>query len=100
MADVDGAYDCVTSTPFGDQTSIFTVSTDGDRFTGTNSGTLGSLDVSDGRVEGNMLIWKMELTKPMKITLNARAVVQGDTLVGSISAGAFGTFSMKGTRTS
>ena len=38
---VDGAYDCTTKTPMGDQQSVFTVISDGDRFNGTNAGPLG-----------------------------------------------------------
>ena len=62
MADVDGAYDCLTKTPMGDQQSVFTVISSGDRFNGTNAGPLGSLDVKDGKVDGNRLTWVMEMT--------------------------------------
>lgn len=98
MATVDGAYDCITKTPMGDQSSVFTVVSTGDRFNGTNAGPLGSLDVKDGKVEGNRLTWKMEMVIPMPMTLDCEAVVDGDTLTGTIQAGAFGAMAMKGTR--
>lgn len=98
MSKVDGAYDCVTKTPMGDQQSVFTVTSNGDVFHGTNAGPLGSLDVKDGRVEGNKLTWKMEMTIPMPMTLEAEAVVDGDTLTGTIQAGAFGAMAMTGKR--
>ena len=50
MAAVDGAYDCITKTPMGDQPSVFTVISSGGTFHGTNAGPLGSLDVKDGKV--------------------------------------------------
>ena len=62
MASVDGAYDCITKTPMGDQPSVFTVISNGAAFHGTNAGPLGSLDVKDGKVEGNMLKWMMAMT--------------------------------------
>lgn len=98
MANVDGAYDCVTRTPMGDQQSVFTVISSGDSFHGTNAGPLGSLDVKDGKVDGNSLTWKMDMVIPMPMVLEAEAIVEGDTLTGTIQAGAFGSMAMTGTR--
>ena len=102
MANVDGAYDCVTKTPMGDQTSTFTVvpGDDGTTFTGSNVGTLGSLDVKDGKIDGNTLTWTMDMTVPMPISLNCTATIDGDTLTGTVNAGAFGDMPMSGTRSS
>ncbi len=98
MASVDGAYDCITKTPMGEQPRVFTVVTSGDRFNGTNAGPLGSLDVKDGKVDGNRLSWTMEMTMPMPMTLTCEAIVTGDKLTGTIDAGAFGKLAMTGTR--
>jgi hypothetical protein len=98
MATVDGAYDCVTKTPMGDQTSVFTVISSGDTFHGTNAGPLGSLDVKDGKVDGNRLTWKMDMTVPMPMTLEAEGVVEGDTLTATVTLGAFGSAAMTGKR--
>ena len=98
MAIVDGAYDCVTKTPMGDQTSVFTVISNGDTFHGTNAGPLGSLDVKDGKVDGNRLTWKMDMTVPMPMTLEAEGVVEGDTLTATVALGAFGSAAMTGKR--
>ncbi len=95
---VDGAYDCITKTPMGDQPSVFTVISDGDRFNGTNAGPLGSLDVKDGKVDGNRLTWVMDMTVPMPMTLTCEAVVTDGKLTGTIDAGAFGTLTMSGTQ--
>lgn len=100
MAKVDGAYDCVTKTPFGDQPSVFTVISKGDSFHGTNANPLGALDVKDGRVDGNRLTWKMDMILPMPMTLEAEAIIEGDTLTGTIQLGSFGSAAMKGTRRS
>jgi hypothetical protein len=95
---VAGTYDCVTKTPMGDQKSKFTVNLDGDTFTGQNAGAMGSMDVKDGKVAGNTLTWKMDMTVPMPMTLEGNATIDGDTLTGTINAGAFGAMPMNGTR--
>ena len=93
-----GTYDCVTKTPMGDQRSRFTINVAGDSFTGTNAGALGMMDVMDGRVEGNRLTWKMNMTVPMPMALECDATVDGNTLTGNVRAGAFGNMPMMGTR--
>jgi len=98
MAAVDGAYDCLIKSPLGEQKTVFTVVSDGDVFTGSNVGDMGSLDVIDGKVDGNTLTWKMDLKVPMPITLDCKGTVEGDALTASVTAGAFGTFPMTGTR--
>ena len=98
MAGVDGSYDCVVKSPLGDQATTLTVKADGARFTGTNAGAMGSMDV-EGEVDGNTLTWKQQMTVPMPMTLDCTATVDGDTLTGTVGAGAFGSFPMSGMRT-
>ncbi len=95
---VAGRYTCVTKTPMGDQTSTFTVAPDGNTFSGTNVGQMGSMDVESGTVEGDTLTWQMKMTVPMPMTLDCKATVIGDTLSGTVTAGMFGSFPMEGTR--
>lgn len=95
---MDGNYDCVTKSPMGDQKSVFTVKVDGGTFTGQNAGMMGALDVEDGKVEGNVLTWKMQMKVPMPMTLTGKATIDGDTLTGNIDAGAFGSMAMSGKR--
>ena len=98
MSGVDGSYDCVTKSPMGDQKSVFTVNSDGGSFTGQNAGAMGALDVENGKVDGNKLTWTMAMKVPMPMTLEAEATIDGDTLTGTIKAGAFGSMAMTGTR--
>jgi hypothetical protein len=98
MANVDGEWDCVTRTPMGDQKSVFTVISNGGTFTGTNAGPLGALDILDGKVDGDDLTWKMEMKMPFPMTLDCKATVTGDSIEGGVTAGAFGTSPMSGTR--
>ena len=97
---VAGSYECLTKTPMGDQNSTFTVvpGADGASFTGSNAGPMGTLNVEDGKIEGNYLSWKMNMTVPMPLELNCKATIEGDALTGTINAGAFGDMPMTGTR--
>ena len=95
---VAGTYEVVTKTPMGDQKSDFTVVVDGDTFTGTNAGAMGSMEMEGGKVDGNTLRWTMKMTVPMPMTLEGEATVDGDTITGTVKAGAFGAFPMNGTR--
>jgi hypothetical protein len=95
---IAGTYECVTKTPMGDQKSEFTIVVDGDTFTGKNQGAMGSMDLENGKIDGNKLTWSMKMTVPMPMTLEGEATVDGDTITGGVKAGAFGTFAMSGTR--
>lgn len=95
---VAGTYECVTKTPMGDQKSDVTIVVDGDTFTGTNAGAMGSMEMENGKVDGNKLTWTMNMKVPMPMTLEAEATIDGDTLTGTIKAGAFGSMAMTGTR--
>ncbi len=98
MAAVDGAYDVTVKTPMGDQKSVFTINSDGSSFSGSIVGSMGSMDVADGSVDGNNLTWKMNMTVPMPMTLDCSATVDGDAISGEVKAGAFGTMGLSGTR--
>ena len=95
---VAGTYECVTKTPMGDQKSDVTIVVDGNTFTGTNAGAMGSMTMEDGKVEGNKMTWTMNMTVPMPMKLEGEATVDGDTLSGTVKAGAFGAFPISGTR--
>lgn len=94
-----GSYDCVTKTPMGDQKGVLTIVPDGeDRFTGSITGDLGSMDISDGHISGNTLSWRMKMTMPMPMDLDCTATIEGDALTGKVKAGMFGEMELKGVR--
>jgi len=97
MATVDGSYDCTVKSPLGDQKMTLTVRSEGTGFTGDVSGAMGSLDVT-GTVDGDTVMLCFQLTVSMPMTLDCEATIDGDTLTGTVGAGAFGSFPMSGTR--
>ena len=95
---IDGKWDVTVNSPMGTQKSVLTLKTEGSKLTGTNAGQTGTLEVKDGRVEGNKLFWTMDMKSPFAIKLEVEATVSGDTIEGHIKAGSFGSSPMKGTR--
>jgi hypothetical protein len=98
MAAVDGDWEVTVKSPMGDQKSVLTINSNGDSFTGKMQGSLGSMDIANGSVNGNTLSWKMDMTVPMPMTLDCTATVDGDTITGEVKAGAFGSMPVSGTR--
>jgi hypothetical protein len=98
---VEGTYECTLKTPLGKKkgTLVVVPSADGTHFTGSLSNSLlGSVDIADGTIEGDMLICQVAVTKPKRMNVNCEMVVEGDTLVGIVTAGMFGEMKMSGQR--
>jgi len=95
MATFDGVWETVTQTPFGAQKATLTLKTDGNRLTGTSAGAMGTVNLDDGKIDGNRATWGMQL---MGVTLQADITIDGDNLCGGISAGGFGTSKIAGQR--
>lgn len=101
MANLDGEWNLLfDSTPMGSQKGVLTVevASSGDSFTGSYSGEMAEVEVEDGKVNGDALTWKMDVTVPMPMTLNCTATVTGDTMTGTAKAGEFGSYPFTGSR--
>ena len=94
-----GTWNTTVKSPMGDQSGTFTVVDNGDgTFSGNLAGGMGSMDIEDGKIDGDTLSWKMNMVVPMPMTLTCEATVEGDSLTGSVNAGAFGAMPFSGTR--
>ena len=100
MSDIDGAYDVTINSPMGSQNATVTLVTDGATLTGTLAGPNGSLDIQDGKVDGDSLTWSAQMVQPMPMKLDFTASVSGDEISGSVKLGAFGSASFSGKRAS
>ena len=98
MTDVSGSWDAVVNSPMGEQRSTMTLEQSDDIVTGTNAGAMGSAEIQDGKIEGDVFTWKMDITIPMPLTLEGKVTVSGDTMEGGVNAGAFGVSPMTATR--
>ena len=95
----DGTWDLTINTPLGAQQSRLTIRVNGDSLAGTQSAATGDeREIVDGRIAGDSLSWKASINKPMPMTLEFSATVQGDAMTGSVKLGPFGTQSFRGVR--
>ena len=95
---VAGTYDVSVKTPMGEQKGTFTVVPEGDRFSGELASPMGRAEIKDGKVSGNRLTWKMNISLPMPLNLDCEASVSGDRLSGTVKAGVFGSMPLEGVR--
>ena len=93
----DGNWKITINTPMGAQTVDAEIKTNGDTFTGTTKGQMGSQEVS-GKVDGDTLTWSSAITSPMPMTLEFEATVAGDAMTGNVKLGAFGNAALSGVR--
>jgi len=93
-----GIFQISVRTPIGEQNGQLTVVPDGGRFSGSLTGDLGAQQIADGSFAGDSIAWRMDVTTPMKLSLDCEATVTGDILTGTVKAGFLGSFPMNGTR--
>ena len=96
-----GTYECVLETRMGrkDGTLVVVPSADGESFTGMLSNAmLGSLDITDGTIDGDMLTCQLSVTSPMRMKVDCEVIIDGDKLSGFVTAGMFGEMKLSGQR--
>ena len=94
----DGKWDVTMNSPMGAQQATLTLATSGSTLTGTVASPQGSIDITDGTVDGSSLTWKAAMEQPMPITLEFTATVDGDNISGKVKLGSFGEADFSGTR--
>ena len=87
----DGKWDVTMNTPMGAQKGVLTLTTSGDGVTGT-------LEIKEGKVDGNSLSWSVDMTSPMPMKLGFTATVDGDKISGDVDLGSFGKATFEGAR--
>jgi hypothetical protein len=95
---VDGTWKITLQTPMGQQSSTVELVSDGAGLTGTQSGNNESGAIYDGRVEGDTATWKVDITRPMPLTVTFSATVEGDSISGTAKAGMFPKSTFVGSR--
>ena len=95
---VDGKWEITINSPMGAQKAVLDLKSDGASLTGTQTAQGSTQPLANGKVEGAALSWSANITTPMPMTLEFSGSVEGDTLKGSVKAGAFGSFPFSGGR--
>lgn len=95
----DGKWQLTINTPLGAQQSVLNINTSGASLSGTQSAASGDeKPIEEGKISGDQISWKASISKPMAMTLEFSATVQGDAMTGSVKLGMFGTQSFRGVR--
>jgi len=96
---VDGSYKATINTPMGAQEVTIALKASGTSLTGSITGRQGTMDIKEGKVDGNKVSWKIDINGPMgAMTLTTTATIDGDRISGDVQLGAFGNAPMTGSR--
>lgn len=95
---VDGAWSVTINTPMGAQQGTLNLKSEGSSLSGSLGGPQGTMELVDGKVDGNSLTWSANMTQPMPMKLEFKATVDGDSISGEVELGAFGKATFSGSR--
>ena len=95
---IDGSWKIAMETPMGTRQGTLTLSASGGTLTGSMSGDQGSTTIYDGKVNGDQVSFKVDISQPMSLTLDFSATVSGDSLTGTVKLGMFGDAPLSGSR--
>lgn len=95
---IDGTWNVTVNSPMGAQKSSVTLAANGETLTGTGTGPDGTKEIADGKVQGDAVSWKVDITSPFPMTLEFAGKVDGEKIAGQVKAGSFGSFPFSGER--
>ena len=95
---IEGTWNIEISSPMGAQKATAVFKVEGAKLTGTQSAAQGSAPIEGGKVEGDRATWTSAVKMPMPMSLEFDVTTSGNTLSGTVKAGAFGKFPVKGMR--
>lgn len=95
---IDGKWNMTMKTPMGEQNGTLDLKADGGALTGEMSGATGTVQIEEGKVDGDNVSWNAKITTPMPMTLEFEGKVEGDSLSGTVKLGAFGNAPFSGAR--
>jgi hypothetical protein len=95
---VDGTWNLKMQTPIGERSSTLTLSRSGSGLTGTLAAEGNSTPLLEGKADGNAVRFKAQIKNPMPLTLEFDGSVDGDSITGTVSAGAVGSWPFSGRR--
>jgi hypothetical protein len=94
LAQVGGTWAVTANTPQGSQTMTMTLTQTGESFSGSMSGEMGSLPITDGQITGRSASWSITIQMGgQSMTVSFRGDVEGTRMRGTAELGAFGSAS-------
>lgn len=95
---VEGTWDLSISTPIGRIKAVAEFRREDGLLAGTVHGAGEEAPLSDVVLDGDRLIWKQAITKPMRLNLAFAVTIDGDTLTGTSRAGRLPASKVTGVR--
>jgi hypothetical protein len=95
---VDGTWKITMETPLGSRSATLSLASADGALSGTMSGDAGTVEIYDGKIDGDQLSFKADISQPMSLTLAFSATVTGNVLSGSVALGMFGDAPLSGIR--
>ena len=91
-------WNIIIKTPMGNQDSVLELNADGATLTGALHEKNGDVvPITEGQADGNTLSWRAKVKKPLPMSLQFTATLEGDALSGAAKS-AFGTATFTGQR--
>jgi len=95
---IDGRWKLNITSPLGPLESELDVTSSGGALTGIQRGQGDEGPIQNGQVNGNAVVWTVDISQPIATTLTFNGTLNGDRLEGKVQAGMFGAFPFEGTR--
>ena len=95
---ITGTWNVKISTPIGMQAVVLELTEVGGIVEGVAKGSGENIPLIDPILDGNRLMWKQSITKPMRLNLTFDVTIDGNTLTGTSKAGKLPTSKVTGTR--
>jgi hypothetical protein len=95
---VEGTWKLKMQTPIGERTSTLTLTRAGSALTGALAAEGNSTPLLEGKADANAVSFKAQIKNPMPLTLEFQGKVDGDSIAGTVSAGAVGSWPFSGQR--
>jgi len=95
---VDGSWKVTIRSPIGVIETRLVVKSEGNTFSGAQSGQGQSAEITDGKLAGDQISWSAEISTPVKMKLEYAGVLGEREMSGKVKAGGMGSFSFTGVR--
>lgn len=95
---LEGTWNVVVKGPTGPQPATLVLERSGATFTGSQSGQGSTSPIADFKRDGNAISWCNHITKPMKLKVEFRGEIAGNTITGKAKAGFMGSYPFTATK--
>jgi hypothetical protein len=95
---VDGTWKVVIQSPMGAQEGTLALTAQGGTLSGTLKGPGTSMEIENGKVNGDKASWSGKVKQPFPMNLEFAVTVSGDEMKGEVTAAGLGAAPLTGKR--